>query len=147
MPDPIEALAQALDTLPLVVRQALVGLVQTFGEELLDYNRQYLLKGERPDGSPIDENGYSPSYAAYRRKYGLQTAVKDLTFTKAFANGYRLPYLGGLQFEVENIDPKASKLLKTYGELYGVREEDIQEFVRARLVPELEQVITQHMRV
>ena len=33
------------------------------------------------------------------------------------------------------------------GELYGVREEDIQEFIQVRLLPELEQVIIQHMRV
>lgn len=145
MTDPIASLAEALDTLPLAVRRAVVGLVQTFGEFLLDYNRRYLLRGERPDGESIQPQGYSRSYAAYRAKYGLQTAVVDLTFTKAFAKGFRLPYVGGGTFEVENIDPKADKLLSSYGELYGVREEDIEDFITARLLPEIEQVIAHHM--
>nr|GFD33653.1 hypothetical protein [Tanacetum cinerariifolium] len=67
MTDKILALADALDTLPLVVQQAVAGLVQTFGEFLLDYNRNYLLAGQKPDGTPIDAGGYSPPYAAYRR--------------------------------------------------------------------------------
>lgn len=146
MPDPIAALADALDTLPLAVRQAVVGLVQTFGEHLLDYNRQYLRQGQKPDGTPIDAGGYSPAYAAYRAKYGRQTAVKDLGLTYEFYNAYRLPYLGGGQFGIENTDPKAAKLLRSYGELYGVRESDIMDFVVQFVEPEVKQVIHQHLQ-
>lgn len=145
MNDPIDALADRLDTLPLAVRQGLVGAVQTFGERLLDLNRAYLAKGERPDGGSIQPQGYSPAYAAYRAKYGKQTAVVDLDFTGEYYKGFRLPYLGGLQFEVENIDPKAAKLLTSYGELYGIREADVEDFIRTSLLPEVEQVIQQHM--
>lgn len=145
MTDPINRLADSLETLPLAVRRAVVGLVQTLREHLLDYNRAYLLQGQRPDGEPIDAGGYSPGYAAYRRKFGLQTAVKDLTFTKAFANAYRLDYLGGERFEVANTDPKAAKLLSTYGELFGVREGDIEDFIAQFIEPEVRLVITQHM--
>lgn len=144
--DPIERLADALETLPLAVRQAVVGLVQTFGEHLLDYNRAYLRKGQKPDGTPIDAGGYSPAYAAYRAKYGRQTAVKDLGLTYDYYNAYRLPYVGSLSFEVENIDPKAAALLKSYGELYGVRESDIEAFILEYIEPEVQQVIIQHMQ-
>jgi hypothetical protein len=143
--DPIEALADRLDTLPVAVRQAVVGLVQTFGQRLLALNRGYLLKGERPDGEPIQARGYSPAYARYRAKYGLQTEVVDLAFTKEFSKAFRLPYLGSLQFEIENIDPKAAKLLKAYGDLYGVREEDILDFITTSIEPEVRQVVVQHM--
>jgi hypothetical protein len=143
--DSIERLADRIETLPLAVRQALVGTIQTFGEFLLDYNRNYLLAGEKPDGSPIDAGGYSPAYAAYRRKYGLQTAVKDLKFTGDYAKAFRLDYQGGLSFEIGNLDPKAAKLLTSYGELYGVREEDIIDFIQVKLKPEIEQVIYAHM--
>jgi hypothetical protein len=145
--DPIEALADRLDTLPLAVRRGMVGAVQTFGGFLLDYNRAYLLAGQKPDGSPIDPNGYSPAYAAYRRKYGKQTAVKDLTFTEAFAKAYHLDYLGSEQFSIENLDPKAAKLLKEYGELYGIREADIVDFITRYIEPEVRQVVIQHMQL
>lgn len=145
--DPIEALAARLDTLPLVVRQAVVGLVQTFGEQLLDANRGYLAKGQRPDGSPVDANGYSPAYARYRAKYGKQTAVKDLHFNGDYYEGFRLPYLGSLQFEIDNIDPKAAKLLRSYGDLYGVREADILDFITTTIEPEVRQVVVQHMQL
>jgi hypothetical protein len=143
--DPIARLADALETLPLAVRVAVRGLVQTLGEFLLDYNRAYLAAGQRPDGSPVDAGGYSPAYAAYRAKYGKQTAVKDLHFTGEYYENFRLPYLGGLAFEIDNIDPKAAKLLKSYGALHGVRESDIEDFVLARVEPEVRQVIQQHM--
>lgn len=145
--DPIEALAARLDTLPLAVRQAVVGLVQTFGEQLLDANRAYLAKGQRPDGSPVDAGGYSPAYARYRAKYGKQTAVKDLHFTGDYYNSFRLPYLGSLLFEIENIGPKAAKLLKSYGELYGVQEKDIIDFITSTIEPEVRQVVVQHMEL
>jgi hypothetical protein len=145
--DPILALADALETLPLAVRQGLVGVVQTFGEFLLDYNRSYLRKGLKPDGTPIDAGGYSPAYAAYRAKYGKQTTVKDLNFTGEYYEAFLLPYLGGLRFEVENTDSKAAKLLASYGELYGIREEDIEDFVQAHLVPEVAQIIHAHMQL
>lgn len=147
MTDPIEALADALDTLPLAVRQGLVGVVQTFGEQLLDYNRQYLQKGQKPDGTPVDSGGYSPPYAAYRAKYGKQTAVKDLNFTGAYYDSFLLPYVGGLQFEVENSDSKAKQLLTSYGELYGIREADIEDFITTYLLPEVAQLIRTHMQL
>lgn len=145
--DPILALADALETLPLAVKQGLVGVVQTFGERLLDLNRAYLQAGQKPDGTPIDAGGYSPVYAAYRAKYGKQTAVKDLNFTGDYYKSFLLPYLGGLQFEIENNDSKAAQLLKTYGELYGIREADIEDFVRTYLLPEVAQIITSHMQL
>lgn len=145
--DAITRLADALDTLPLAVRQAVVGLVQTLGEALLDYNRAYLAAGQRPDGSLVDANGYSPGYAAYRAKYGLQNRVKDLKFTGEYYKGFRLPYLGGLTFEVDNLDSKAAKLLTSYGELYGVRESDIEDFIRTIIEPEIQQVIQQHLHL
>lgn len=145
MIDEIERLADAIETLPLALRQALVGIVQTFGQELLDINRGYLLKGERPDGAPIQESGYSPAYAAYRRKYGKQTAVVDLKFEGDFQKGFVLDYVGGLRFEIINTDSKAAKLLKTYGELYGIRETDIEDYIERYLLPEVEIFIRNYL--
>jgi hypothetical protein len=145
--DPLTTLADRLDTLPLAVRQALVRLVETFGQRLLDLNRSYLAQGERPDGSPIDAGGYSPAYARYRAKYGKQTQVKDLDFTGEYYSRFVLPYIGGLRFEVANLDPKAAQLLKNYGELYGIREADIIDFITTTIEPEIRQVVAQHMQL
>lgn len=143
--DPIEALAARLDALPLAVRQAVVGLVQTFGEQLLDANRAYLAKGQRPDGSPVDAGGYSPAYQKYRAKYGKPTEFVTLNFTGDYYEAFRLQYAGSLEFTVENLDPKAAKLLRSYGDLYGVREADIIDFITTTIEPEVRQVVIQHM--
>ena len=138
-------MADALETLPLALRQAMVGVVQTFGQQLLDLNRGYLLNGERPDGEPIQESGYSPAYAAYRRKYGKQTAVVDLKFGGDFQKAFVLEYIGSLRFEIKNTDSKAAKLLTTYGELYGIREADIEDYVERYLKPEAEIFIRNYL--
>lgn len=141
----LNRLAGRLESLPLATRQELVTLVQRFGAELLALNQGYLLKGERPDGEPIQERGYSVAYAAYRRKYGRQTAVVDLQLTGDFQKAFVLPYLGGLRFEVDNLDPKAAKLLKSYGPLYGVRDEDVADYVRAYLEPAIRAFVGRYM--
>lgn len=141
-----DRLADALDTLPLVVRQSLVGLVQSATQQLLNFNREYLQKlGERPDGATIQPQGYSTAYAAYRRKYGKQTAYVDLDFTGEYVKAFALDYVGGLTFEVQNNDPKVALLAKKYGELLGVRAADLEEFIRTVLEPQVREVITQHM--
>jgi hypothetical protein len=141
----LDSLAGRLESLPLATRQELVALVQRFGKELLAYNQGYLLKGERPDGEPIQASGYSPAYAAYRKKYGRQTAFVDLQLTGDFQEKFVLPYLGSLEFEIDNLDPKAAKLLKSYGPLYGVREEDLQDYVSTFLEPAIREFVTRYM--
>jgi hypothetical protein len=145
--DALDHLADRLDTLPLAVRRALVGLVNTFAQELLERNRDYLQKqGERPDGQAISPKGYSSAYAAHKKKYGKFTNTRfvDLKFSGDFLASFQLGYLGNLRFELTATDKKAGFLAK-YGELLGVREPDVIAFLEQRIKPELTAVITAHM--
>lgn len=142
----LNALAGRLDALPLATRQELVFQVNHFAAYLLAYNRAYLQKeGTRPDGETIGSGAYSPAYAAYRRGLGLQVGHIDLTLTKAFTEAFRLEYLGGGVFEVQNTDAKAAKLAERYGELLGVRESDILDFIETTIEPTIRAFIGRYM--
>ena len=143
----LEALAARLDALPLAARQELVFQVQRHTATLLAYNRAYLQQqGQRPDGETIGDGVYSPAYAAYRRKLGLQVEHIDLTLTKDFANAFVLDYVGSGVFEVKNTDAKAVLLAKRYGELLGVREADLVDFVVTVLEPAVRAFISLYMQ-
>ena len=147
MTDALDQLADRLDTLPLAVNQAVVGIVERFGLLLLTLNRDYLQKqGERPDGQPLQARGYSPAYASYKKKYGTftNTAFVDLKFSGDFLASFRITYTGSLQFTIDATDKKAGFLAK-YGALLGLREEDVQTFVTATLEPEVRAFISQHL--
>ena len=141
-------LADRLDTLPLAVRQACVGIIEHFGLLLLDLNRDYLQKqGERVDGSPIQNAGYSSAYAAYKKKYGrfTNTAFVDYKFSGDFLASFKLTYTGSLTFEIEATDEKAGFLNKG-GQLLGLRAADVVAFVKQVLEPEIKQFVTEYMR-
>jgi hypothetical protein len=146
--DPFDQLADRLSTLSVAVRQEMVGLVSIAGALLLQFNQDYLAKeGRRPDGEPIQETGYSPAYAAYKKKYGkfTNTAFVDLKFSGDFLASFVLEYEGGGSFRIVATDKKAAFLTK-YGELLGLREADIQDFVTTVLEPGLRRFARNYMR-
>ncbi len=146
MLDALGNLADALETLPLATRRALVGIVEHFRQQLLDLNRGYLTQeGNRPDGAPIQPQGYSRAYAALRARLGKQTAFVDMDFSGAYLDSFVLEYVGGLQFEPRATDSKAAKLFARYGQLLGVREVDLREFVIEYIEPEVRVFVGQHM--
>lgn len=135
----LETLAARLESLPLATRQELVYQVQRFGDFLLSYNRDYLQReGRRPDGEAIQEGGYSPAYEAYKKKYGrfANTAFVDLKFSGDFLVSFVLEYDGNMVFSIVATDKKAGFLSK-YGELLGIREADLNDFVSVILEPEI----------
>lgn len=146
--DAFDQLANRLETLSLAVRQELVGLVSQAGALLLQFNQDYLAKeGRRPDGEEIQVTGYSPAYAAYKKKYGKfsNTAFVDLKFSGDFLNSFVLEYEGNATFRIVANDKKAAFLTK-YGELLGLREEDVQDFVTTILEPALRRFGYNYMR-
>lgn len=146
--DALLKLADRLDTLPLAVRQACVGIIEHFGLLLLDLNRDYLQKdGERVDGSPIQNSGYSTAYAAFKKKYGkfTNTAFVDYKFSGDFLASFKLNYTGNLTFEIEATDEKAA-FLNVGGQLLGLRAADARAFVVEILEPEVKQFVTEYLR-
>lgn len=146
--DSLDRLADRLETLPLAVRRACVGLIEHFGLLLLDLNRDYLQKqGERVDGSPIQPTGYSKAYAAFKKKYGkfTNTAFVDYKFSGDFLASFKLNYTAGLTFEIEATDEKAG-LLNKGGQLLGLRAADLLAFVRDILEPEVRQYVIDYMK-
>ena len=149
MLDKFDRLADRLETLPLAVRRASVGIIEHFGLLLLDLNRDYLQKqGERVDGSPIQNKGYSDAYAKFKKKYGkyTNTAFVDYKFSGAFLASFKLNYTSGLTFEIEATDEKAA-FLNVGGQLLGLREADAIQFVKEVLEPEVRAFVTEHMRI
>ena len=143
----LETLADRLESLPLATRQELVTLVQRFGGFLLNYNRDYLQReGRRPDGEVIGSGQYSSAYKAYKSKYGRfnNTAFIDLKFSGDFLASFILEYDGSLLFHIVANDKKASFLAK-YGELLGIRKEDLDDFVSAILEPEIRAFVARYM--
>jgi hypothetical protein len=133
----LETLADRLESLPLATRQELVFQVDFFREYLLSLNRDYLAKlGQRPDGERIGAGTYTTAYAKYRAKYGLQTRFIDLKFTGDFLDSFQLHHEGSGVFRIVATDEKAG-FLKKYGELLGVREEDIEAFITQLVEPEI----------
>lgn len=144
----IDHLADRLETLPLAVRRACVGIIEHFGLLLLDLNRDYLQKqGERVDGSPIKPTAYSAAYAAYKKKYGkfTNTAFVDLKFSGDFLASFKLNYTSGLTFTIEATDEKAAFLTK-YGQLLGLREADVLAFCKQILAPEVRLFVIDYMK-
>lgn len=148
MLEAFDILAERLETLPLAVRQEMVGLVNHFGGTLLELNRNYLAKeGRRPDGEPIQDTAYSDVYAAYKRKYAkfTNTDFVDLKFSGDFLASFVLEYQGNGVFLIVATDKKAD-FLEKYGQLLGIREEDLEDFVRTILEPAIRQFITTYMQ-
>lgn len=147
MQQALNQLADRLAALPLATLQEVVFQVNRFGAELLQINQDYLAKkGERPDGQRIQPTGYSPAYQKFKAKYGKfsNTAFVDLKFSGDFLNSFVLDYQGGGVFRIVATDKKASFLAK-YGELLGLREEDVDDFVSTILEPEIRAFIVRYM--
>lgn len=150
MPDllqQLDTLADRLETLPLAVRQEVVFQVQRFQVLLLEFNKDYLQKqGERPDGAPISSKPYSPAYAAFKKRYGkyTNTAFVDLKFSGDFLDSFVLEYDGNLTFRIVATDKKAD-LLKKYGELLGIRDTDLNDFVGQILEPEIRAFVERYV--
>jgi hypothetical protein len=141
----LEALADRLESLPLATRQELVFQVDFFREYLLSLNRDYLAKeGRRPDGEVIGSGTYTTAYAAYKAKYGLQNRFIDLKFTGDFLDSFQLHHEGSGVFRIVATDEKAGFLAK-YGELLGVREEDIEAFVSQIIEPEIRAFVARYV--
>ena len=148
MLDKFDRLADRLETLPLAVRRASVGIIEHFGLLLLDLNRDYLQKqGERVDGSPIQNKGYSDAYAKFKKKYGkyTNTAFVDYKFSGAFLASFRLNYTGNLSFTIEATDEKAA-FLNVGSQLLGLRAADAVAFVKQVLEPEVKLFVADYMK-
>lgn len=141
MIDELEAFATRIEGLPAAVRQELSRLVVDGAGLLLDYNREYLRQsGEDVTGKTIQPGGYSASYAKYKAKYGTKsknTAYVDLTLTGAFLDSLELQQVDELEYLVVATDAKY-EFLQKYGELLGIREIDLDDFVTSILNPEID---------
>ncbi|MBG8556163.1 hypothetical protein [Hymenobacter guriensis] len=146
MLDQLEALATRIERLPAAVREELGRLVRDGGALLLDINRGYLEAGKLPDGQVIQPGGYSPAYAKFKAKYGKfkNTAYVDLKLTGEFLDSLELQDTAELQYLIVATDEKYAFLQK-YGELLGINEADLDDFVRSILQPELDAFIGRYL--
>ncbi|GAA4393571.1 hypothetical protein [Hymenobacter koreensis] len=147
MVEELEALAVRLERLPAAVRAELSRLVVDASGLLLDINREYIEKaGQTVDAQAIQASGYSPAYAKYKAKYGTfkNTAYVDLKLTGAFLASLQLDQVDTLQFLVIATDEKYAFLTK-YGELLGIREADLNDFVESILTPELDAFVGRYL--
>ncbi len=142
----LEALATRIDGLSEAVRREFQRLVSDAAGLLLDINKGYLAAGYASDGKPLQPNTYSPAYAAYKAKYGKnkQVAHVDLKLTEAFQDSFLLEPKGGLEYEIVATDAKYA-FLSTYGDLLGIREADLDDFVGSILRPEIDAFVARYM--
>ena len=99
--------------------------IQKSGEYILELNKKQLSQGIDATGKRL--SSYSPRHIRARRKKGLQTAVKDLNFDGGhYAGFYFKPDSTGV--EIASTDWKSS-ILENWGEIYGLTEENVENFL------------------
>lgn len=126
----------------LDLARAVVNAIEVTREQYLDRQREQFARGERADETSL--GGYSLDYAAKRRRYGLQTEVKDLNFTGGFYGSMMIeafPDTVNITSDVDYekwIDYHYNKNKK----LYGLNQENLEAYRREEFWPALKEEIT-----
>jgi hypothetical protein len=120
---------------------------------LADKNREYMAKkGEKVTGDQIQPRGYSRSYISYKLRFGRFKNVKyvDLKFDGDFHKSIRIEYQGkegfALKWKFRATDKKYPELKQRYGDLLGIREKDLAEFMTKEVIPELKKSIGRYLK-
>lgn len=128
-------------------------IVDSEKEWLEEKNRQYMAEeGQRPDGREIQARGYSRAYAEYKVEFGRFKNVSyvDLKFSGDFHESIRIKVKSetklSITYEYVSGDSKKEELETRYGNLLGVRQEDLNEFMFQRVYRQLLSSIQGYLR-
>lgn len=143
----LDSFASRLERLPEALKEEMQRIVLRSAGQLLAINRAYIEAGQTVDGQAIDKTGYSPAYKKFKQKYGKfkNTAFVDLKLTGAFLDSLELEQVETLVFHVIATDAKYA-FLRQYGDLLGIREADLNDFIASVLQPELDAFIPSYLQ-
>jgi hypothetical protein len=103
-----------------------------FKSDAIELNKNQLSQGLTNEGKSLSP--YSTPYKKVRVKYGRPTSPKDLNLTGEHYKGF---YGKAEQnfFEMGSENWKANILQHNWGEIYGIPEEQIDEFLEQKIFP------------
>lgn len=140
--DYMDFLSNVIDGLP----RQFEGIVKRNEQEILDLNRQNQLydQGEDVDGSKLID--YKPFTIEIKQLLGQPYDRTTLFYSGAFYNSFRTA-VNPEQYRIEIIatDSKTLSLVKKYGDILGLQNENISIFDREIIFPEITKYIKTYL--
>lgn len=143
-----------LETLVGVMETAMVEAIDDTKDEYIALQQDQFREGKKRDGVQMvywadPAEAYSPGYKKKRQRHGLQTEVKDLNFTSEYygqmemeADAESIRITSGVEYE-KWID----HFYNEDGELYGLSDENLDQYRRAAFWPVMREKITEESQL
>lgn len=126
--------------LPTKMRMWTIEIINSNLEYFEDANIEQLLEGRQPNGSEIRPEYRSEPYARLKQKITPNSKrgfyTPNLKFEGDFYRSITAK-LQGFALEVFATDPKADNLQRKYGQILGVSDPNILEFIQEIYLPEI----------
>lgn len=139
----LEIWREAIDTLEGNLKGWLIDAFNKYKDEAVQLNKKQLSEGKKRTGESLSP--YSTPYLSVRRKFGRPESPKDLNLQGGFTKGIYAAALTDY-FEVGSDDWKELILEHNHGEILGIPDDELDEFLEKYIWPYVGQRFIENFR-